>query len=76
MHTERSFQANTHVNIALLKWIIYTLCRFVVLHEDVIADLNIFTAVATRLAIRTVLWATCVVEEFRVWAAGTSLAYR
>src|SRR2546430_13363874 len=76
MYTERSFQANTHVNIALLKWHICALCRFVVLHEDIIADLNIFTAVTTRLAIRTVLWATSVVEEFGVRSARTSLASR
>src|SRR5215471_12060443 len=76
MHTERSFQANTHVNIALDKWHICAFRRFVVLHEDIIANFYVFTASATRLAIGAVLGASCVVEEFRVWTAWTCLAFR
>src|SRR5438067_9956157 len=76
MHTECSFQANSNVNVALYKWYICALRRFVVLHEDIIANFNIFTASASWLAIRAMLRSTCIVEEFRVWTAGTSLAYR
>src|SRR5579864_2921240 len=75
-YAEDAFQAEAYVDVALLQWLERALCRFVVLHEDVVADLNIFAAAAARLAIRTVLRTTRVVEEFGVRAAGTRLANR
>src|SRR5712691_5588874 len=76
MHTERSFQANANINIALFQWHICTLFCFVILHEDIIADLNIFTASTTWLAIRAVFGASCIVEKFGVWTTRTCVADR
>src|SRR5579859_3107722 len=49
---------------------------FVVLHEDVIADLDILAAAAAWLAIGSMLGAARIVEEFRIGAAGAGLACR
>src|SRR5438876_1469320 len=75
-HAQDALQTQTYINVALLERLEGTLHRFVVLHEDVVANLDILATATARSAIGTVFRTPRVVEEFVVWAAGTCLTSR
>src|SRR5579875_195780 len=68
---EGALQSQAHIDVALLERLKRTLSRLVILHEDVVADLDVFAATTAGPAVGAMLWKAGIIEEFGVGAAGT-----
>src|SRR5579884_156753 len=73
-HAQDTFEAETDIDIALLERLECALRRPVVLHENVVANLDILAAVAARSAVGAARGQTGIIEEFGIGSAGAGLA--
>ena len=73
-HADRALDAHAGVDVVLLEGLVGAVLALVVLHEDVVPDLDVLAAVAARAAVGAAGVLAGVDEHFGVGAAGTGLA--